>query len=158
MALDVDALLAARPDHRVDRIRLTEGGSNIEINGVDLRELVRAVERPLAHAEALAVGRDPAEHDIAGTYAGLSVAGVQASLAADLHQLDPERPKATLLACECGNLGCWDLLVRVTRTADYVVWSDFEQAHRPWVYDLGPFVFERDQYASAISPVDCRPD
>jgi hypothetical protein len=65
----------------------------------------------------------------------------------------PRPEHAWLLGCDCGEVGCWPLTARIAVAADEVVWSDFSQEHRPnWDYaGLGPFVFERQQYAGAVS-------
>jgi hypothetical protein len=67
-----------------------------------------------------------------------------------LDEDDPRRRKVALLECSCGNPGCWTLLVRVHVLKQVVVWSDFEQLHRDWLYDLGPFVFDTQQYVAAL--------
>ena len=60
---------------------------------------------------------------------------------------DPRRSKATVLGCSCGIIDCWFLQVRVRLLSEVVVWSEFEQFHRPhWRYDLGPITFDRRQY------------
>lgn len=64
---------------------------------------------------------------------------------------DPRRRKATVLGCTCGITGCWFLLVRITMLDDVVLWSDFEQFHRPWIYTLGPFVFDRKAYLEQLA-------
>jgi hypothetical protein len=60
---------------------------------------------------------------------------------------------AWVLGCDCGEVGCWPLTVRITVTADDVIWSDFSQDHRPkWDYTgFGPFAFKRQQYVSAVA-------
>ena len=65
----------------------------------------------------------------------------------------PKPQHAWVLGCDCGEVGCWPLTVRITVTADQVIWSDFGQDHRPnWDYTgFGPFAFERQQYASAVA-------
>ncbi|MGH3332697.1 MAG: hypothetical protein ACRDPJ_15470 [Nocardioidaceae bacterium] len=65
----------------------------------------------------------------------------------------PSPQHAWLLGCDCGEVGCWPLTARIAVTADEVSWSDFCQDHRPdWDYEgFGPFVFERQQYANAVS-------
>jgi len=37
-----------------------------------------------------------------------------------------------VLGCTCGITECWFLLVRITVLDEVVIWSDFEQVHRPW--------------------------
>ena len=65
----------------------------------------------------------------------------------------PKPDHAWLLGCDCGEVGCWPLTARIEVAADAVAWSDFGQDHRPgWNYEgFGPFVFDRHQYASAVS-------
>src|ERR1700678_3017256 len=36
-----------------------------------------------------------------------------------------------LLACECGEVGCWPLQSKVRLTDRQVIWSQFTQPHRP---------------------------
>ncbi|NUT06612.1 MAG: hypothetical protein HOV76_24360 [Hamadaea sp.] len=61
-------------------------------------------------------------------------------------------PKTAVLACECGEVGCWPLMARIHPTGNLVVWKDFEQPHRPTrdYTTLGPFLFDREQYDSAL--------
>ena len=124
------------------------GTIDFEVNGRDLRDIVREIESPFAEAEG--------HPQLAGQYTGLPAS----------HLLPPSQhlfgqptgaygytAKVTLLQCSCGEPGCWPLLARVTTTADAVVWSEFEQPHRRgrWSYEkLGPFVFDRRQYERAI--------
>jgi hypothetical protein len=62
-----------------------------------------------------------------------------------------DQGKVTLLDCDCGNSGCWPLGVRIQRIADRVVWSEFENAYRPWDYSrFGPFEFELKGYLEAL--------
>jgi hypothetical protein len=99
---------------------------------------------------------------IAGSYKGLPTDIV---FLPSRHLLD--RPyalydygdKVSVLECECGCAGCWDLNVKITLEDDKVVWSDFEQPHRDedsaggyWKYDeLKPFVFDRNEYEVELS-------
>ncbi|MFD5180994.1 hypothetical protein ACFWM1_34645 [Nocardia sp. NPDC058379] len=66
------------------------------------------------------------------------------------------RQKAPVLACSCGEMGCWPLLTRITLTGDLVVWDCFEQPHRTTrdYTALGPFLFDRDQYDKALQELD----
>ena len=73
-----------------------------------------------------------------------------------------DEPKIALLACGCGELGCWPLLARAHVDGDFLVWDQFEQPHRSgrglgsrkveiWDYsDFGPFVFSLIQFRTAI--------
>jgi hypothetical protein len=122
---------------------------NVEVNGRDLRDVVREIESPFAEAEG--------HPQLAGQYTGLPVTHLMPPSQHLLGQ--PTGPygdtdKVTLLQCSCGEPGCWPLLARVTAAADTVIWSEFEQPHRRgWSYEkLGPFVFDRRQYEQAIEP------
>lgn len=61
-------------------------------------------------------------------------------------------PKTPVLGCECGECGCWPLMVRITATADLVTWDAFEQPHRTTrdYTAFGPFHFDRHQYDDAL--------
>lgn len=63
--------------------------------------------------------------------------------------LGPETP---LLGCECGELGCWPLMARITVTAELVIWDSFEQPYRTTrdYTAFGPFRFDRHQYDDAL--------
>jgi len=70
--------------------------------------------------------------------------------------------KVSIYDCECGCFGCWPLQVRISKSENMIVWSDFEQPHRGpnsraswWRYDkLGPFEFNREQYMAALGSVE----
>ncbi len=57
-----------------------------------------------------------------------------------------------VLGCRCGEVGCWPLTCDVGVRKDEIVWSDFEQPHRPRrdYSGFGPFVFGRSQYGEAL--------
>jgi hypothetical protein len=174
----------ARPCAARDVFRLgpaDQGGSwpggeayrpaRIEINGVDLLALVRAVELPHAEREfADRIARGEAPRGAPGGLAGAYLAPPLTSLRWPSRELfgepvdtaargfvlapdDPRRGK-TLLGCACGVVECWFLLASIAVFDDVVVWHDFEQFHRPWAYDLGPFVFDRAAYARALGASD----
>jgi hypothetical protein len=128
-------------------------GVRIIIDGRDLVELVREVELPFADAEG--------HSDLAGKYAGLPPTDVSPP---SRHLFGNPRPeydydgRTQILGCECGVLGCWPLICRITVGPSSISWSEFEQPHRSgsgkpqrWEYDLlGPFRFDRKQYEQAI--------
>lgn len=140
----------------------------IEINDVSLIELARTAERSHAEREfaARAARGDAPEGglgELAGAYLGVAFTSVcwpsrelfdkpfdTAAAGFVLAADDPRRGKTTVLSCTCGITECWFLLVSITVLEETVVWSDFEQFHRPWVYDLGPFVFEKTAYLRAL--------
>ena len=140
----------------------------LEINGRDLISLVYDVERPFVDAE-LAARREAGEDldprmDYAGEYLGLSereyrlpsrvlLGEVPSSevRAFAVSEEDPRRAMTTLLSCTCGISECWFLLARITVLDEAVIWSGFEQFHRTWLYDLGPFVFDKRAYLDAIA-------
>lgn len=116
------------------------------VNGVDLRELARAVELPSAEADS--------QPDLAGSYAGLRDPGIRWP---SRHFLG--EPAVTwfgdgdtvLLGCVCGDAGCWPLTARIDVTDDVVTWRDFRTGHRSWnLGDLGPFRFDALAYTTAL--------
>jgi hypothetical protein len=129
------------------------GAVVIYINGRNLVELVREVELPFAAHEG--------HPDMAGQYLGLPPFELllpSRHLLGEPAPLYESRGKTQVLACECGEAGCWPLFVRIRLGDNTVTWSDFEQPHRSsrsaashWKYDqLGPFTFDRQQYEAAI--------
>ncbi len=152
-------------------VQWPEGGTfhpcGLLINGRDLIDWVREAETP--HVEHELKLRREAGEDIAHTR---NFAGEYLCLQLSRFRLpsrylldrgvcgpvdhfavandDPRRAKTMLLSCTCGITECWFLLASITVLDDFVVWSDFEQFHRNWVYDLGPFVFEKPAYLAAL--------
>ena len=58
-----------------------------------------------------------------------------------------------LLGClHCGEVGCWPLVAEVKCSTDHVVWTRFQQPHRPErdYARFGPFVFEKQSYLEQI--------
>ncbi|HET7462142.1 MAG TPA: hypothetical protein VFJ82_12875 [Longimicrobium sp.] len=111
------------------------------IDGSDLVALARQVELPHATAEG--------KPQIAGAYQGLDPRDW-----ADLPRWDDGR--RALYRCECGEVDCWPLIVRITRRDDGTVsWSEFRQPHRrAWSHDaLGPFIFDAAEYDRAVEGV-----
>lgn len=123
----------------------------IRIDGRDLVALAAEVERPFAEAEG--------ETALAGSYAGMRTE-LMAPPARLLWGEDEwaEDGRVSLLRCACGSEACWPLMARIEVGEETVTWHDFAQPHRGpaspgghWRYDrLGPFVFDRAQYAAAV--------
>jgi len=139
------------------------------INGRDLIEHVRETELPhveLEIAERRDAGEDVREaKNFAGEYLGVGLHQYRlpsrrlfGPMPDAVHGFvvapdDPQLGKTMLLSCTCGITECWFLLVTITVLEDFVVWTDFEQFHRHWVYDLGPFVFTKQAYLAALAPI-----
>jgi hypothetical protein len=60
-----------------------------------------------------------------------------------------------LLGCNCGTAGCWPLFARVSLVGGLFTWDKFRQPFRRGqdYSSFGPFVFEVDQYVSAVCEV-----
>ena len=116
----------------------------------NLAEILREVELPFAMREG--------KPHLAGSYIGLPPEEVFLPSPrffgepTTYYDHDSSEGKIAVLGCVCGEVGCWPFRVRVTLRDDVVIWSGFEQPHRPaWRYDeMRPFVFDRTQYVSAL--------
>ena len=124
----------AEPDSEIVRVL---------IDGRDLIDRVKAVEKPLA--------LDEDNPHLAGAYLGMAREDWQIRSEPDA---DGRRP---ILACECGIVDCWPLVARVVVGGNTVTWSDFKQPFRPrWSYTaLGPFVFDLRQYEAELAKIGC---
>jgi hypothetical protein len=120
--------------------------AEIYINGEDLISLVRQFE--LRFDKNLAgdyMGIDPEDAFLPSTH----LLGKPTKL---YNQF--EKGKVPILECGgCCVPGCWPFLAKITVKDDVVIWSDFEQPHRPeWSYEgFGPFIFDREQYLQALN-------
>jgi hypothetical protein len=58
-----------------------------------------------------------------------------------------------LLGCECGEVGCWPLEVRIRTNEEEIVWEGFRQPFRPErdYTSFGPFRFDLNQYRLAVT-------
>jgi hypothetical protein len=97
--------------------------------------------------------------DPAGGYGGIVPANLRLGplrgyFLAQGAQMDPDSPdEIYALFCECGEGGCWPLMVRVVVDLDTVCWTRFRQPRRPTrdYSGFGPFVFDRRQYEAAVA-------
>jgi hypothetical protein len=145
-------------DRRHDPVDRIVDAVSIFINGRDLVQIVREMESPFAVLDG--------KPDLARSYVGLSPNEV--FLPSRRFLRDPETyydkggpdGKLAVLACGCGEAGCWPLLARVTLREDTVIWSNSEQPHcRHWRHHgFGPFLFDRFRYLDVLQrPGDTRP-
>ncbi|WP_374566178.1 hypothetical protein [Ideonella sp.] len=137
---------------QVDAADTGHRGVELKIDGCNFIDLVREVEQP----QAKRLG----QLSIAGAYEWVANTAALRKELAEGGQ-DPD-DKIMVLACECGEPGCWPLLARIQVNEAEVVWSEFEQPHRGpdsaaghWRYDeLGPFVFSRTKYVEQLEKLE----
>ncbi|MEC0129145.1 hypothetical protein [Paenibacillus pabuli] len=126
---------------------------NIYINNENLIEIIKRYE----------VQFDP---KIAGNYDGLNInfyKDIDEHFFGELNENDLFNydGKTQILGCDCGEPGCWPLLIKISVSDEIIVWSDFEQPYRNedsaggyWDYsNLKPFVFHRKQYEEQIKEI-----
>ncbi len=67
---------------------------------------------------------------------------------------DDDFGATVLLGCDCGEPGCWMLLIDKQAGNDTITWSHFRQFHRPdWNYLLGPYRFDSGIYTQEIQRI-----
>lgn len=119
------------------------------VDGVDLLERVTTAEHPhvlLEREQRDLEGFDPAYWTRCLLKRGSFLGSVGSA--------DGESDEKTLFFdCACGCDGCWPLLASIFAFSRHVVWANFEQHHRDWILDLGPFVFERSVYEERLRGV-----
>jgi hypothetical protein len=133
---------------------------NIFVDGVLLREIIRAAEMPYAQA----AGRP----ELAGRYAGL-LAGPDilwpsrhflgepaTALPSHPYLLPGELVMALeghpyLLGCICGVAECQPLAARIQATGTTITWSEWRTTTMDWdLSELGTFAFNRHRYEKAL--------
>lgn len=67
-----------------------------------------------------------------------------------------EQGSIYLLGCQCGEVGCWPLCGNVHRKNSQIVWTHFQQPHRPErdYSQFGPYVFAESQYLDALATLE----
>ncbi|MFG1708702.1 hypothetical protein ACFLIM_36445 [Nonomuraea sp. M3C6] len=121
---------------------------DILIDGINLIELARVVELPLASLES--------SPSIAGAYAGLLerdlICWPSTHFLGAPHLQWFSDGDTVLLGCECREWECWPLTAQVEVTEQTVTWSGFRNGRRHnWdLSALGPFVFDRQQYEATL--------
>lgn len=141
-------LIKPLDDHGPDVLTLTP-----VINDVPLTDLIERFERE--H------GMEPA-----GGYGGLVPSFFRYGpldryfLGKSEDELFQQKGEYYLLACKCGEVGCWPLSARITTTESSVVWDCFAQEHRRErdYSGFGPFTFELHNYKERIAEIAGRFD
>ncbi|TCZ79361.1 hypothetical protein E0485_05735 [Paenibacillus albiflavus] len=122
----------------------------IYINGENLVELIRRYENQF----------DPS---IAGGYEGLNIKflnNIKEHFTGKLNEDDLfyYEGKTLIMGCNCGEPGCWPILIKVIEEDEVIVWNEFEQPHRNeesasghWDYSkFKPLRFNRKQYEEQL--------
>ena len=106
------------------------------INGQSLIEIIKEIE----------INYEP---QIAGAYDGIRPDLLLEELCNGSYH---DTTKSKILECECGADGCWSLLMKITKTENSIVWSNFNQLHREsWDYShLKSFEFDIQEYKVAL--------
>lgn len=134
----------------------------ILVNDIPLIELVRQEEQTFAEMEwddDVAQGTPLEVLGERGSLAGQYMYHAANAVLAPSRELLGERSwevgprgeeQICLLGCACGIVECWPFLAEIVVSPSLIVWQHFEQPHRNWRYGLGPFIFDRAQYESAL--------
>jgi hypothetical protein len=128
------------------------------ISGSSLLKLVASAESPHVQAERVERLNDGETlDDLDGLFPGAYspaclltsesyLGGVSSDHGMDLDEHDSRRCKTQIFGCDCGINECWLLLASIRCSEDRVLWFNFEQLHRDWQLDLGPFLFDLHDY------------
>jgi hypothetical protein len=132
----------------------------IKINNISLIEIIKKIEKPFVDKENKARIKDGRKPIKAGKYLGLNskhvlwpskaLLGEPWDAGFILEDDDPIKNKSMILICTCGDSGCWPLLVDIIVDNKKVIWKNFCQFHRDWVYNLGPFYFDKGKYKKEL--------
>jgi hypothetical protein len=125
--------------------------------GLDYFEASRRRRRRAAvHAPACDPARRRRAAAPAGAPVGLIPAFFRFGTAAE-HYLSTTK-KIPILGCECGEWGHWPLMARVHADDERVIWTDFEQPHRPRrdYSAFGPLQFRTSGYDEALRELALR--
>jgi hypothetical protein len=128
---------------------------DIRVNGSRLQEMVRAVEASQATGNA--------KDGVPGRYMGLQprpdTFPIRRLLGEPVvHTSSGISRRTTLLACTCGDPGCWPLQADVEVADLTVTWSNFRSAKDEWDLSvIGPFVFDHEQYEESLSAATSTP-
>ncbi|RUT46595.1 hypothetical protein EJP82_12155 [Paenibacillus anaericanus] len=127
---------------------------NIYINDENLIEFIKRFEMQF-------------QPNIAGGYEGLNInfiTDICEHFSGELNENDLFNygGKTQILGCNCGEPGCWPLVVKITVKDQHIIWSDFEQPHRSeeseggfWNYSqVAPLEFNRKVYEEQLKSIE----
>lgn len=117
------------------KIVRADGQIKLMVNQVGLIQLVGAFEKKF-------------DASLAGSYDWLTASELTPqNLLGEKSNISDDGPRIAVLGCECGEMGCWPLLVTIEARNNVVLWKEFENGHRDWDYKgFGPFQFLRSEY------------
>jgi hypothetical protein len=114
----------------------------IYIDDREMMDIIAVIEKPYKEQEGMDNVDDYGHVPASSLYGDLSTAMDKGSYSYN-HGV-------YLFCCrDCGEPGCWSVTCKVTEDEDYVYWTDFEQEHRDWEYNL-QYKFEKGQYYEAL--------
>jgi hypothetical protein len=119
------------------------------IDRVSLADLVTAFEKAQGYTDPAGGygGIVPAHSDLGSIANNFSGQGEPTG--------NCEQGQIYALFCECGEAGCWPLVMHIEQDDDHVIWRDFNQPHRQNrdYATFGPFKFNRAQYESTLAEI-----
>jgi len=123
--------------------------ASIIINGINLVDRLKEYELPFAKREG--------HESIAGQYIEQMPGVLYRKLTKPADYDIEENGKVTILICECREEGCWPMNIKVIKTQNSVIWTEFEQPHRDidsdryWDYtEFGQYEFPIHEYELQI--------
>lgn len=148
-----ESIATYRRENNIADLTLVNSSKGVEIyiNDVDLIDLLREYEMPFADNEK------PSPEP--GGYAPISYE----EFLKNAYVTDSDDDLLLYKCSDCGEPGCWPMVVKVKREGDKVIWSNFQQPHRDesshnyWDYSsFGPFKFDLHQYDGLLSSLHGR--
>lgn len=116
-------------DYKIDKV------VEIYINGKELIEILKLIETPYSLKEG--------NMELAGAYGHITHGELYKSLTIDDEDVE-------LLCCsDCGDSGCWSILIDIEDGDNYIFWKNFKHNHRDWKYDIC-YKFDKIEYVNSL--------
>ena len=124
-------------------LKSTQKVVEIYLNGREIVEILSEVEKPYAEEEG--------HPSLAGAYGHNYAKELYGDLAEAMTEGSYFQEKGVELLCcnDCGDRGCWSVLVMIKQDEGYVYWEHFRNNHRKWDYDIS-FRFAKKDYEQAM--------
>jgi hypothetical protein len=123
-------------------IEETPVSAGIYIDGCDVIDIIKSIEKPYKKREGLTVGKD---------YGHIQASWLYKDLCEVTNDTSYSYKYGVYLFCcrDCGEPGCWSVRCNVVEDENYVYWINFKPEHRDWKYNL-LYKFEKKQYNEAL--------